>query len=86
MAPSIHTKMKRLCRLPGAEQKLSERSEEDPGSAIARPNRRNVYRRSEGLVYSGSVAKLSINNLAKQHNRLVTIDLPDESDRVKYDD
>ena len=87
MASAIHTKMKRLCKLPGSDLEPSKRSEPDKLRYRKLEHRRwNAYMRSEGFVYSGSTEKSSRNNLGKMHNCLVTFDMLTEAEKIKDDD
>ena len=87
MASAIHSRMKQLCGMPGADLPKEERSEAQKLRLRKLEHRRwNAYTRSEGFVYSGSTEKSSRNNLGKMHNCLVTFDLLSEADRPKDDD
>lgn len=86
MASALHTKMKRLCGITGANLSPAERSEEDALRYRKLEHRRwNAYMRSEGFIYSGSIEKSSRNNLGKMHNCLVTYDLLPEAEKLKDD-
>lgn len=86
VASAIHSKMKRLCNIPGIDKAPSERSEEELWNIrILEHNRWNAYMRSEGYVYGGTVERSGRNDLAKMHNCLVPFDQLSLEEQIKDD-
>ncbi len=81
-ASALHARMKKICGVPGAEKRPSERTEEERQIMRRLEHRRwNAYMRSEGYTYAEQR-----NNLAKTHPCLVTFDLLSQKDKEKDDD
>lgn len=78
VASVIHSKMKKLCGIKGAEKAPQERTEQELWAIrILEHCRWNTYMRSEGYVYGGTVENTGRYDLAKTHNCLVPFaDLP----------
>lgn len=69
VASAIHSKMKKLCNIPGSEKAPCDRSESERISLRMLEHRRwNAYIRSEGYIFGER------NDLAKTHNCLVPFD------------
>jgi len=82
VASAIHKKMKRLCKIPGAEKEPSDRTEEELWNLRRLEHRRwNAYMRSEGYTYAPVR-----NDLAKVHHCLVPFDDLPLKEQVKDDD
>ncbi len=84
VASAIHMKARIKCRIPGADKKNEELSEEERDIIEVLEHKRwNAYMRAEGYVYSGSRDKSSRNDLAKMHHDLVDFSLLSEEDKRK---
>ncbi len=82
MASAIHKKMKILCKIPGADKPVEERTpEEREGLRVLEHNRWNAYMRSEGYTYDEVR-----NNLAKTHHCLVEFEKLSLKEQMKDDD
>ena len=82
MASAIHTRMKKLCGIPGVEKKSEERTEEELWAIRRLEHRRwNAYMRAEGYVYGTQRY-----DLAKTHPCLVPFDALPEKEQIKDDD
>ncbi len=69
-ASVVHTKMKRLCKIPGADKAPEKRTDEELWNIRRLEHRRwNAYMRSEGFVYGAERDRA-----AKVHNLLVDFD------------
>lgn len=72
VAAAIHLKMRKHCRIPGADKREEALTEAEKLSIGALEHRRwNAYMRSEGYIFSGSKDEGSRNDLAKMHHDLV---------------
>ncbi len=84
VAAAIHLQMRILCGIPGADKEENELSPEERLAIEKLEHRRwNAYMRSEGYVFSGSVAPESRNDLAKMHNDLVPFEQLSEEEKRK---
>lgn len=82
MASAIHKKMKILCKIPGADKPVEERTpEEREGLRVLEHNRWNAYMRSEGYTFDEKR-----NNLAKTHHCLVEFEKLSLKEQMKDDD
>ncbi len=82
IASAIHTRMKKLCGISGAEKKPEERTEEELWAIRRLEHRRwNAYMRSEGYVYAPVR-----NDLAKTHPLIVPFDALPLKEQIKDDD
>lgn len=73
VAAAIHMKMRILCKIPGADKRSEDLSEEEKQIIEKLEHRRwNAYMRSDGYIFSGSTLKSSRNDLAKMHHDLVS--------------
>lgn len=87
VASVIHSKMKILCKIPGADKLPTDRTTEELWNIRRLEHRRwNTYMRSEGYMFSGSLEKSSRNDLAKQHHCLVPFDKLSKTEQEKDDD
>ena len=86
MASALHSKLKKMLGVPGAEALPDQRTEEEKVALRKLEHRRwNAYMRTEGYVFSGSLDKKSRNNLGKMHHCLVTFDLLSLEEQQKDD-
>lgn len=84
VAAAIHLRMRAVCGIPGAGKAEKELSPEERLALEKLEHRRwNAYMRSEGYVFSGSVARESRNDLAKMHNDLVPFEQLSEEEKRK---
>lgn len=84
IASSLHAKARIACKIPGADKKEEELTEEERTIIESIEHRRwNAYMRSEGYIYSGSTEKSSRNDLAKMHNDLVDYSSLSEEEKRK---
>ena len=82
IASAIHKKMKILCKMPGIEKVLEDRSDDELWALRKLEHRRwNAYMRSEGYCKAPQR-----NDLAKTHHCLVPFDELSDEDRKKDDD
>lgn len=82
VASAIHKKMKVLCKMPGVEKDVQDRSDSELWALRRLEHRRwNAYMRSEGYCYGPKR-----NDLAKTHHCLVPFDELSEKDQAKDDD
>ncbi len=82
IASVIHSKYKKLCKIPGADLSPEERTEEQRLAMRKLEHRRwNAYMRSEGYVRGEKK-----NKLAKTHNCLVSFDELSSEEKAKDDD
>ena len=84
MASAIHSKVRILCGIPGADKPEDQRTiAERDGIEVLEHRRWNTYMRSEGYVYSGSPDRASRNDLGKMHHDLIPFELLSEEDKRK---
>lgn len=84
MASAIHMKARIACKIPGADKKEEELTEEERDIIEVLEHRRwNAYMRAEGYVFSGSKDKSSRNDLAKMHHDLVDFSSLTEEEKRK---
>ena len=84
MASAIHMKARIKCKIPGADKREEELTEEERDIIEVLEHRRwNAYMRSAGYVYSGSKDSSSRNDLAKMHHNLVDFSELSEEDKRK---
>ena len=84
MASAIHSKVRILCGVPGADKPEDQRTiAERDGIEVLEHRRWNTYMRSEGYVYSGSPDRASRNDLGKMHHDLIPFELLSEEDKRK---
>lgn len=84
MASAIHSKVRILCGVPGADKPEDQRTiAERDGIEVLEHRRWNAYMRSEGYVYSGSTDRATRNDLGKMHHDLIPFELLSEEDKRK---
>ena len=84
IASMIHLRARAACRIPGAEKREEELTDEERIRIEDLEHRRwNAYMRSEGYIFSGSKDKSSRNDLAKMHHDLVDYSALAEEEKRK---
>ena len=84
MASAIHSKVRILCGVPGADKPEDQRTiAERDGIEVLEHCRWNTYMRSEGYVYSGSPDRATRNDLGKMHHDLIPFELLSDEDKRK---
>lgn len=86
IASTIHSKLRCLCKIPGAEKPRDQRTpDEQTALELLEHKRWNAFMRAEGYRYGGTIEKAGRNDMAKLHNLLVPFDLLPESEKKKDD-
>ncbi len=87
VASAIHSKMKRLCGISGAEKSPDERTEQEKRTVRVLEHRRwNAYMRSIGYEYAGTTDPSGRNDMAKLHHCLTAFDQLPPNEQEKDDD